>query len=421
MRLADRLFGPGIPTALAWTLLFYVAHVFCVGWIASSESFLALAIIACAISWWRGEIRVEWHPVYFPLMLFLFGSALSAFATPHPARALFQIGEWFSFCVFVLAVSLYRTVPRMDKVGPSVFLALGFFLALYGMFQYFVEGYGHSPLDTRIKGPTAHVMTLSGIVLPIALMLLIDALDRKRPLVILGALLTTLVLVLTFTRGAWIGWIAGFATIPLRRRVRGIYWLAPIAVIAITFAPMSVFSRFISSADVAQSSNLDRIRMAQAGIEIIRDHPVLGVGPNGVKSTYPLYRKHDAPRFKIPHLHNNVLQLWAERGVTTLAAYLLLMATVLRECWRVGPGEGRARVYADAGIAIVVALFVAGLFEFNFGDTEVLLTTLNLFAFLLAGIERQRALAIAPGPLANAFPPPPVVGLNTSPLDQGRP
>lgn len=421
MRLADRLFGPGIPTALAWTLLFYVAHVFCVGWIASSESFLALSIIAAAISWWRGELRAEWHPVYFPLMLYLFGSALSTFATANPLRSLFQIGEWFSFSVFVLAVTLYRTVPRLHKVGPSVFLALGFFLALYGAFQYFVEGYGHSPLDTRIKGPTAHVMTLSGIVLPISLMLLIDALDRRKPLVILGAIFTTGVLVLTFTRGAWIGWIAGFVTIPLRRRVRGIYWLAPIAVLAFTLSPMSVFSRFISSVDVAQSSNLDRIRMAQAGLEIIRDHPVLGVGPNRVKSTYPLYRKHDAPRFRIPHLHNNIIQTWAERGITALAGYLLLMFTVLRACWRVKPGEGRARVYADAGFAIVVALFVAGLFEFNFGDTEVLLTMLNLFALVLAGIERERGRQGSPKLPANAIPASPVLDLNTSPLDQSRP
>ena len=74
--------------------------------------------------------------------------------------------------------------------------------------------------------------------------------------------------------------------------------------------------------------------MAEAGVEIIKDYPLLGVGPANVKEVYPLYRKHDAPRFRIPHLHNNVIQLWAERGVLALVAYLFLQFLFLRECAR---------------------------------------------------------------------------------------
>ena len=87
-----------------------------------------------------------------------------------------------------------------------------------------------------------------------------------------------------------------------------------------------------------QSSNLDRIRMAEAGVEIIKDYPLLGVGPANVKEVYPLYRKHDAPRFRIPHLHNNVIQLWAERGVLA-SPRTSCSSLFLRECargWR-GP------------------------------------------------------------------------------------
>ena len=78
--------------------------------------------------------------------------------------------------------------------------------------------------------------------------------------------------------------------------------------------------------------------MLEAGIEMIKDHPLLGVGPANVKEAYAIYKKQDAPRSRPPHLHNNAVQLWAERGILGLAAYLLLLGLVLRECVRGWPG-----------------------------------------------------------------------------------
>ena len=118
---------------------------------------------------------------------------------------------------------------------------------------------------------------------------------------------------------------------------------------------------------------------------MIKDFPLLGVGPANVKEVYALYKKHDAPRVRPPHLHNNVVQLWAERGILGLAAYLLLLALFLREClaaWHgphgCGPRSGGRRR----------RLTVAGLFEFNFGDTEVFYLMLNLFALVVVPLER---------------------------------
>ena len=175
-----------------------------------------------------------------------------------------------------------------------------------------------------------------------------------------------------------------------------------VLVFAITFMPDVMFSRMVSSFDVQQSSNLDRIRMAEAGIEMIKDHPVLGVGPANVKEIYPLYRKEDAPRFRPPHLHNNIIQLWAERGILAVVAYLMLLVLFLRECAR--GLRGPAREFAEAGIAITVGLACAGLFEFNFGDTEVFLIMLELFALVIASIEAVQSATNEP---RFSFVPPP--------------
>ena len=124
---------------------------------------------------------------------------------------------------------------------------------------------------------------------------------------------------------------------------------------------------------------------------MIKDFPVAGVGPASIKEVYPLYRRADAPRFRIPHLHNNVLQLWAERGILGLIAYLTLMGLFLRECVRGWRGPNRQ--FAQAGVAITIGLAVAGLFEFNFGDTEVFYLTLELMALIVVFLERPAELA----------------------------
>jgi len=164
------------------------------------------------------------------------------------------------------------------------------------------------------------------------------------------------------------------------------FYALPAVILFITFMPLTLFSRLISTFDLQQSSNFDRIRMLQAGAEMIRDHPVFGVGLTNVKETYALYRRHDAPRPRPPHLHNNAVQLWAERGILGLASYLLLLALFLRECMR--GWKGPQHVWAEVGVAVTVSLTVAGLFEFNFGDTEVFYMMLNLFALVVVQLEQ---------------------------------
>ncbi|HKR66099.1 MAG TPA: O-antigen ligase family protein, partial [Thermoanaerobaculia bacterium] len=184
----------------------------------------------------------------------------------------------------------------------------------------------------------------------------------------------------------WLGWAVAAAVLLVVSRARLAFYALPIAILFVTFLPLPLFSRLMSTFDMQQSSNFDRVRMLQAGVEMIRDYPVLGVGPANVKEVYALYRKPDAPRPRPPHLHNNVVQLWAERGILALAAYFLLLGLMVRECVRAW--HGPQKTWAEIGIAVVVSLTIAGLFEFNFGDTEVFYMMLNLFALVAVQVER---------------------------------
>jgi O-antigen ligase len=242
-------------------------------------------------------------------------------------------------------------------------------------------------------------MTYSGWLLLVDLLLAARLLARRRgagpqgslpttwldrPAVAWAALAAiTTALVASLTRSAWIALVLALALCLALVRPR-LLWTLPVALGAfLLLAPVPVLHRALSIADPADESNYDRICMAEAGLRMIAERPLAGIGPDRVKEVYPIYRHPSAPRRTTPHLHDAYLQVAAERGLPALGALLALLALTARLAWR---GLRRARREggpADVHLGVLGALAafgVAAFFENNWGDTEVQ----RLVLFLLA-------------------------------------
>ena len=402
MSIASRLdLPPDLPKILFLAGFFYLAHIVYEAKPAPSEIGVAFTLICLMSAMSRKLIRPSFHILCYPLALYGIASTVSSLVAPHRVHHdPLEIALWGKMLVFPAALMLFRTVPRIRELAMYAFVILASWIALFGLIQYFGEQ--RRDLEHRITGPSTHVMTYSGLVMPLSLMLIILSIHKRKWWLIAPAMAVTLALLLTFTRSAWIGWLAAVFVLMIATRPRWMLFAVPAVVVVLSILPMPLFSRAVSSFDTGQASNLDRIRMLQAGVEIIRDYPLFGVGPANVKQIYPLYRKADAPRFRPPHLHNNIAQIWAERGILALAAYLLLLGLFVRECMRGWRGAGRP--FAEVGIAVVVAMTVAGFFEFNFGDTEPFLLLMDVFAFVIASMDLS-SLAAQNGYVRPLSPP----------------
>ncbi len=259
--------------------------------------------------------------------------------------------------------------------------ASGTVLALLGVWQFF---HGADDLGNRIRAGLSHYMTLSGLATVAAGLLLGLALEGRGRLRLAGlACVVPLAAVLfTFTRGAYVGILAALLLYVAVRRPKGLLLLAPALLAVFLLAPPDIRQRIRSIGDLSDRTNVDRIAMARAGMRIVSDYPVFGLGPDMVKPYYPLYRDPDAPRWSVPHLHNNLLQIAAASGVFAAGAYLgwigLFLARAIVRLRREGRPDYRP---LWAGVLLAgTALCVAGLFEYNFGDTEVEMATLLVFA-----------------------------------------
>jgi O-antigen ligase len=198
---------------------------------------------------------------------------------------------------------------------------------------------------------------------------------------------TAWALVLSQTRNAWLGALAGLATLALLRAPK-LLWLLPGAIV-VALALRPGLAQRLTVTDV---SSLDRYYMWQAGIDMIKDRPIFGQGPGMIIKTYPLYRWPQAPSRLAPHLHDNALQIAAERGLPCLIWWLWWMSAAMGDAFReTREGPGRVTWTAFAALAILTAVLVAGLFEYNFGDSEVFMFLLLMVA-LPYGLRRSRGV-----------------------------
>jgi O-antigen ligase len=105
-----------------------------------------------------------------------------------------------------------------------------------------------------------------------------------------------------------------------------------------------------------------------------------------VIEVYPHYRDKSAVNQLNPHLHNVPLQIAAERGLPALAVWIWFIVTLCVDFFRRRRSPNSS--LSNAGLAAIAAMLAAGLFEYNFGDSEFLMLFLVLITLPYAA-ERQ--------------------------------
>jgi O-antigen ligase len=142
--------------------------------------------------------------------------------------------------------------------------------------------------------------------------------------------------------------------------------------------------------DLHDPTNRDRVAMLREGAAMVRTHPLTGVGPNMVERVYEIYRDPTAVEKVNPHLHNVPMQIAAERGLPALGVWIWFIVSATGALMAVRRHSRHPSLPA-AGLAAVAGMLAAGLFEYNFGDSEFLMLFLVLVTLPLAAERPEHA------------------------------
>ena len=354
--------------------------------ISAMQTAYILALVAWAIRLaLQGETRQVRVPLLLPCSAFVLASVLATLLAVEPLESLIELRNVFEALVLYLIVNQVTTEERATTLV-RVLIATTTLMALYGLSQSLTYG-----VNFRVRGTMDSKMTFAGLLMLVDLMTLAHGLFRTHRWQLMWAipalLLITAALLMTQTRSAWCGLMAGCGVIVgLRKKV--LLLAVPLgALVVLLLAPQTIKIRALSIADRGNITAQERLSMWSSGVRIIRDHPWTGVGMGAMERRYPQYREPDspiAPTRRLGHLHSNLIQIAAERGLLGLACWLWLWGAYGSHTWRiyvrVGPEDRSAKALVVGSLASVIGFQIEGLFEYNFGDSEVITLTYFLMA-----------------------------------------
>jgi putative inorganic carbon (HCO3(-)) transporter len=353
--------------------------------IAASQILLGVGILLVLIFYRKWEFPRIW----LPLAALFFWTILADTLSTDPWLGRAQIRKFFVFLFIPLIYSVF--IRQFSKVFYLVaaWTAAATASGIWAVAQYVIK-FRHASYQSyvgeRITGFESHWMTFGALQLSVLSLLLAQWFfsDRKMPLWAYASVaIISAAILLNGTRSIWLASAPAVLYLVWLWRPRMIFAVPVVATAAFLLAPSNTRQRLLSvvhpQADI--DSNRHREVTRRTGIEMIKAHPWFGLGPEEIGRNFDSYVPADIQR-PLPigyygHLHNIYIQYAAERGIPGLLCVLWLIGLVIwdaiRGIIRLRGRRSQELFVLHGTVAVVIGILVGGIFEYNLGDSEVLM------------------------------------------------
>jgi O-antigen ligase len=408
-----------------WAPWWVLAFVALWPWPFAAEVALSLGAIVTAI--WLGMRRFRggdallsreaWALTSALFFSYWLPELLSSFDAIDPLRSLREVVVDLRFLPFLwlAAIAVHREENRRIVYAGIAIIAL--LWALDGVLQA-ATGWsigGDTSSAGRISGVFGAKPRLGQVLASLAAFPLGIAARRAGVIGWLGvALLIGVVILLAGSRAAWLtfGLVLLFSGWRLLgwKRLLGVFAVGAISVVVLAaIFPRDLSERIQRTEAVfsGDAAGLDhalsgRLRIWEAALCMIREHPVNGVGVRGYRDAYAAC----APQLGPPawgtggalHAHQIVLEILSETGALGLLLWLIGAALAIR-AWRWATPKARTRAAMPA-IALAVTVFPLNthlaFYSSFWGGLMLLLTAVYagaLFGEDAAAVETQSMAA----------------------------
>jgi len=291
----------------------------------------------------------------------------------------------FAFAHAVMVVDVFADTGRQRwlllimAVSPLVFVVRGFIDAPE-VFSF--------ALTYRFDYPLDHANTAGYLLaMSIPLCLYVVQVERgwRRWLTALSCLGQILALLLTYSRGAWLGWSAAMFFFGVATRQWKCLMVTLVVAATCVAALPSLRQRVVSVARPYSDLAIgERLQVLKGAIRLGMDHPILGVGYGRGRLKQELRRSYQDEFSKdIPiwHAHNVYAELLAETGLLGLGAFIWLIVSTLQRLLRSALARSSYERLVGFTIAAAwTAAAVAGLGDVPFYHHEPRVFFFTLFA-----------------------------------------
>ncbi len=353
----------------------------------------------------RGR-QLAWAPINRYVMLY---------AAVYMAGTLFSVNldsslnpGLLSVAFILFAVVLYNAVEnrtQLDTLLTFMVIAAAA-VSFYGVLQY-IFGWGYqsaawvdsdmfSSIQFRVASTLSNPNMLGQyliLAIPIGGAKLLSARSwAGRAFYFCCCGVMCLCMLLTFSRGAWLGLLFAGAVFVILLNPRLIL-LIPVALVGLWFVlPDTITARFASIGNLGDASTSYRVYIWMGTLAMLKNYWLCGIGP-GADAFNMVYPAYSFNGISAPHSHNLFLQIVCDAGIAALAVFVILLFVYFRMmCTAIGKEHDRSsRVHQIAFTAGVCGFMVQAMTDYSFYNYRVLFL---FWAYLALGAlcTRRRRL-----------------------------
>ncbi len=331
-----------------------------------STTLIGILLIAAA-AFWLLQVATEpiemerLTPIHLLVGLYWLVATVSTVLSPVRPQA---IDGWVKLTLYLLLFFWMARIlrsPQMRSIIISIYLHIALLVSAVGIRQFFfgadalatwVDADSSLAGTTRVYSYLGNPNLLASYIMPAVMLSAVAIVTWQRwlpkALAVVMVFVNTACLVLTFSRGGWIGLVAGgFALVLLLVHWWSVrlprfwrIWSIPIvlgisvglvlvAVMAVEPLRDRVASIFMGRED---SSNNFRINVWMAVIDMIQSRPILGIGPgnSAFNKVYPLFQQ---AGYTALSAYSVFLEVAVETGLIGLGCLIWLLMVTFTQGW----------------------------------------------------------------------------------------
>lgn len=337
------------------------------------------------------DMKLKYSKINVWLLIFILIIGITAFTSISIEEslniALVMIA--FAFAYFVIINTIEN--KKQFKSILYLFVIAAAISAVYGIYQYiFGDVYSQAWLDAEMfedikmrvystfENPNVYGEYLI-LAIPIAVSLFWTEKGFWRKTFLLGIVaITTLAMVLTFSRGCWLGILFALAILAVIIDRRFIL-LGIVALMCMPFVlPDTIIQRFTSIGDMSDTSTSYRVYIWMGSLAMLKDYwfSGVGLGETSFNTIYPLYSYNN---IQAPHSHNLYLQIVSQFGILGLIVFLGVVYNFYKEA-TISMLKKKNIVLAGI-IAGMTGFFLESMFDYTWYNYRVILIFWMVLAF----------------------------------------
>lgn len=290
----------------------------------------------------RWKLDKDYHyqktPVFVPIALFMACGLLSVLVSPDSA---FSFYNWYNlavvYCMTFVVVSQNVTTKGEVKwiayalgLSAAISVAYGFSQMIFGIDtseMKWVDGKAFPELKNRIfstwENPNIFAAYLD-MVISVLLGFFVKLQNKRiRQLICVAIAACLICLVMTYARGAFLAIVVIICGYGALKDKRILLAMAAAVLLFLLFDNVLV-ERLQQSLSMTDTSSEMRVAMWESTIQMIMDHPLLGIGWGAYWMVYPLYDTYIVDgSVKLVHAHNIYLNYLAEIGIAGGIAFFV--------------------------------------------------------------------------------------------------